>query len=215
MKKILFALSMTTFLVACTTNQETVNENVLVNPNTKTEVELLSPSQVQTQPDEFIQELQTMKDTPFSVNQDKKEDDMQALAKKLRKELRSSGVKVNEVSGQIDLVIPNAVSFENTKKTISGPFSEKLSSVASLLKEYDETMIQIIGYTDDSMPILVGKDASLQKANEVAKFLKERGVASERMITDGAGADNPVANNTTSAGREQNRRIEMTIINLK
>lgn len=215
MKKILFALSMTTFLVACTTNQETVNENVLVNPNWKTEVEVLSPSQVQTQPDEFIQELQTMKDTPSSVNQDKKEDDMQALAKKLRKELRSSGVKVNEVSGQIDLVIPNAVSFENAKKTISGSFSEKLSSIASLLKEYDETMIQIIGYTDDSMPILVGKDASLQKANEVAKFLKEHGVASERIITDGAGADNPVANNTTPAGREQNRRIEMTIINLK
>ena len=119
MKKILFALSMTTFLVACTTNQETVDENVLVNPNWKTEVEVLSPSQVQTQPDEFIQELQTMKDTPSSVNQDKKEDDMQALAKKLRKELRSSGVKVNEVSGQIDLVIPNAVSFENAKNFFS------------------------------------------------------------------------------------------------
>lgn len=215
MKKILFALSMTTFLVACTTNQEKVDENVFVNSNTKTEVEVLSPSQIQMQPDEFIQELQTIKDTPSSINQDKKGDDMQVLAKNLRKELRSSGVKVNEVSGQIDLVIPNAVSFENAKKTISGSFSEKLSSIASLLKEYDETMIQVIGYTDDSMPILAGKELSLQKANEIAKFLKEHGVASERIITDGAGADNPVANNATPTGREQNRRIEMTIINLK
>ena len=44
------------------------DENVFVNSNIKTEVEVLSPSQIQMQPDEFIQELQTIKDTPSSIN---------------------------------------------------------------------------------------------------------------------------------------------------
>lgn len=215
MKKILLLLVTTTFLSACTTTEEKVEENVFVSPNWRTEVEVLSPSQVQTQPDEFIQELQTIKDLPANNNQDNKLDNMQSLAQKLRKELRSSGVKVKEVSGQIDLIIPNAISFGNSQKAISASFTDKLSSVASLLKEYDETMIQIIGYSDDTMPVLVAKELSLQKADVIAKFLQEQGVASERMITDGAGAENPVANNATATGREQNRRVEITLISIR
>ena len=215
MKKIIFALTTTTFLVGCTTTEKNIDENLYVMDPNWTQVEVLSPSQVKTQPDEFIQELQTIKDLPPSASQQKAGDDMQLLAQELRKELRSTGVKVKEVSGQIDLVIPNDISFGQTQKAILPDFSEKLSAVATLLKKYDKTMIQIIGYTDDTLPVLIGKESSSQKANEIAAFLKDHGVESGRIITDGAGSDNPVANNITPSGRAQNRRIEITLISLQ
>ena len=167
MKKILFTLSMTTFLVACTT--QTTEENFFVDSNLTTQVEVIPPSQVKTQPDEFLESLQTIKDIPD--NQVKKGSDIKWLSKKLRKELRSSGIKVNEVDGQIDLIIPNSIAFGNSQRAFLPSFSSHLSSIVSLLKEYDQTMIQIIGYTDDVSPVLAAKELSLKRADEIANFL--------------------------------------------
>ena len=122
---------------------------------------------------------------------------------------------MREVSGQIDLVIFNRISFGNSQKTIQPTFASYLSSIASLLKEYDQTMVQIIGYTDDTYPVLLSRDISLQKADVIANFLKEQGVSASRIITDGAGIENPIATNATVEGREQNRRVEMTLISLQ
>ena len=140
---------------------------------------------------------------------------MDTLAQKLHQELRSTGIQVKQVDGQIDLIFPNKVVFGTSQKDLQPKFEEKLKSVAALLKEYEKTMIQIIGYTDNVGPVLVNQALSLQKADVIANYLETQGVASERIITDGAGPQDPVANNAIAAGREQNRRIEMTLINMQ
>ena len=140
---------------------------------------------------------------------------MDWLAKKLRKELRSTGVQVKEVDGQIDLIIPNEVAFGKNQTKIKTSFVDPLSAIAELLKEYDQTMIQIIGYTDDTGSVLMNKQLSLQKAEAIASFLREKEVLSERIFTDGVGPENPVTTNATVAGREQNRRVEISLIGLQ
>ena len=181
--------------------------------------EVLPVQNIVLQPDEEIQALQSMDtvetslDTPSAPAQDGAYAEW--LAKKLRKELRSTGIQVKEVSGQIDLIIPTKLAFGNNQAKLQTKFTESLENVAKLLKEYNTTMIQIIGYTDNTGPVLVNKEASLKKADIIADYLRGQGISSERIITDGAGADNPVGNNMTAKGRELNRRIEMTLISLQ
>ncbi|MBR6674663.1 MAG: OmpA family protein [Alphaproteobacteria bacterium] len=54
---------------------------------------------------------------------------------------------------------------------------------------------------------------SLRRANAVSNYLRLQGVDGNRIVTDGLGSKNPIASNATSAGREQNRRVEITLIN--
>ena len=212
MKKNLFLLTMTALLSACVQhNSEEVifQEGQPVNFNAETVY--LTAQDIQVQPDEELEALKTIKELPVQKN-DKLYTD--SLSKKLRKELRSTGIQVKETAGQIDLIIPNKLAFGNNQTQFSSKFEEAMNSVVQLLQEYDETMIQIIGYTDDLGSVLANNERSLDKAEKLADFLKKQGVEPARIITDGAGSDNPVATNSTPAGREQNRRIEMTLISL-
>lgn len=213
MKKILFILGMTTCLGACVQHRDDpkfVDEMEIQN----TETVFVAPENIIIQPDEERTALQKMPETPQFTKADTGPY-MDWLAKKLRKELRSSGVQVKEVSGQIDLIIPNKVAFGSNQSKIQNGFQDTMLAIANLLKEYDETMIQVIGYTDNFGAVLTNKEASLKKAELIADFLKGQGILPDRIITDGAGADNPLANNATPAGRELNRRVEITIISLK
>jgi len=55
----------------------------------------------------------------------------------------------------------------------------------------------------------------LKRAQAVATYLQNRGVAANRLSVTGMGPNNPIASNATAAGREQNRRVEITLINLQ
>ena len=210
MKKLLFTLGITTFLVGCVSHQE---ENIQP-ASWNTEVVVVPPENIVTQPDEFREALQKFPEIP-QIDKREAGGYMDWLTKKLRKELRSTGVQVKEVQGQIDLIIPNKVAFGNNQSKIQNGFHDPLSAIAKLLNEYDQTMIQIIAYTDEANSVLANQEVSLQKAEAIAAFLKGQNVLEERIITDGAGADNPVANSATAIGRELNRRIEITLISLQ
>ncbi|MGN0919406.1 MAG: OmpA family protein [Alphaproteobacteria bacterium] len=216
MKKLLFTLGMTTFLVGCVASQEEAPQLSDWNqgPDLKTEVVVVPPENVITQPDEFREALKKFPD-PIQINNTEGGLYMDLLAKKLRKELRSTGVQVREVQGQIDLIIPDKVAFGNNQTKIQTSFQNALLTVTKLLNEYDKTMVQIIGYSDNAGSVLVNKESSLQRAEAIASFLKGHNVHAERIITDGVGPDNPVANNATPAGRQLNRRVEMTLISLQ
>ena len=71
-------------------------------------------------------------------------------------------------------------------------------------------MVQIVGYTDSTGTAAYNNTLSLQRANAVSNYLRLQGVSA---ITDGAGSKNPIASNATAAGREQNRRVEIVLLN--
>ena len=215
MKKTLLSFCMMGVLTACTVN--TQEEQPLVFPEEfYGNVEVVPPENVQTQPDEFREQLQSFPDVPsFQDKKLKSGSYIGGLAKELRKELRKTGVQVKEVDGQIDLIIPDKVAFAGNQTKVQDTFETSMTSIAKLLNKYEQTMIQIIGYTDDSAPVLVNKETSLYKANVIAESLHTYGVDRKRIITEGAGPENPIANNSTLNGREQNRRVEITLISLQ
>ncbi|MEQ4575367.1 MAG: OmpA family protein, partial [Gammaproteobacteria bacterium] len=126
----------------------------------------------------------------------------------LRERTANTGIDVKREGDNITLNLPDGVTFDFGKSTLKPEFYSALNGVASTLKEYNQTMIEVTGHTDS-----VGSDAFNQKlsedrANSVAQYLTAQGVQRERMEVVGAGKRYPIADNSTDAGRAKNRRVE-------
>lgn len=138
---------------------------------------------------------------------------MDVQARKLREELQGTGVQVAQEGPRVYLIMPGNVTFETNEADIRSGFKPVLNSVAKVINEYDKTMVEIVGYTDSTGSAATNNALSLRRANAVSNYLRLQGVDGNRIVTDGLGSKNPIASNDTAAGREQNRRVEITLIN--
>jgi outer membrane protein OmpA-like peptidoglycan-associated protein len=136
----------------------------------------------------------------------------QAFDRALAEEKRRHVLDIERLQdGSIKLDIPSEVSFDFDSAAIKPAFEPSLGKVADILKEYDKTVIHIVGHTDN-----IGSDAynmklSLRRAESVAGFLAERSISRDRLLTEGRGKREPRASNDTAGGRQLNRRVEMII----
>lgn len=137
---------------------------------------------------------------------------MDLQAKALRQELQGTGVSVKTVGEKIVLVMPGNITFSTNSYTIKDSFKPVLTSVSKVLKKYDKTYVQIVGYTDNTGTASINNTLSYNRANAVANYLKLKGVSANRMLIEGKGSKNPIASNSTAAGREKNRRVEITLV---
>ena len=130
----------------------------------------------------------------------------------LRRKLEGTGVRVVRNGDQIELVMPGNITFDLNESSIKPAFSGTLESVALVLMEYDKTIIQIEGHTDSSGSDSYNQLLSERRASSVRDFLLNQGIAPKRTRAVGYGERYPVASNDTAAGREQNRRVELTLV---
>lgn len=131
---------------------------------------------------------------------------------KLREDLKGTGVEVTRTAeGEIKLVAPENVTFATNSSTISSRFTNTLDSIASVLKEYPDSNITVSGHTDSTGNDAINNPLSVNRANSVANYLKQEGIASSRITAVGYGSKQPIASNSTSEGRAQNRRVEIKI----
>ena len=138
---------------------------------------------------------------------------MDVQARKLRQELLNTGVQVQEANGQIYLIMPGNITFDSNDANIKPAFQPVLNSIAKVLNEYRKTMVQVNGYTDSTGSAATNNSLSLMRANSISNYLRLRGVNGNRIVSNGYGSSNPIASNATAAGREQNRRVEIVLIN--
>lgn len=138
---------------------------------------------------------------------------MDIQASRLREELQGTGVQVAQEGGRVYLIMPGNVTFDTNEATIRTGFQPVLNSVAKVINEYDKTMVEIIGYTDNTGSVATNNALSLRRANAVSNYLRLQGVDGNRIVTDGLGSQKPIASNATAQGRAQNRRVEITLIN--
>ena len=138
---------------------------------------------------------------------------MDVQARKLRQELLNTGVQVQEVNGQIYLIMPGNITFDSNDANIKPAFQPVLNSIAKVIDEYDKTMVQVNGYTDSTGSAATNNSLSLMRANSISNYLRLKGVDGSRIVSNGYGSSNPIASNATAAGREQNRRVEIVLIN--
>ena len=138
---------------------------------------------------------------------------MDVQASKLRQELQGTGVQVARDGENVKLIMPNAITFNTNEAVLKLTANPVLDSVAKVAKEYDKTAIQVVGYTDSTGNDAINIPLSQKRANAVSEYLVLRGVNVSRINAFGMGAQNPIASNDTAQGREQNRRVEIYLIN--
>lgn len=139
---------------------------------------------------------------------------MDQQEKELTQRLRASGVSVTRVGNDIILNMPGNVTFATNSSDINAKFYEVLNSVAIVLKEYDKTLIDVTGHTDSTGSDQYNMELSQRRAQSVAGYLIGQGLNGQRFYVVGAGESQPIADNNTPAGREQNRRVEIRLMPL-
>lgn len=132
--------------------------------------------------------------------------------KKLRQATAGTGVDVNRnPDGSINLVMPGAITFDTNKSNIKPNFYATLNKVAQVLTEDNKSGILVTGYTDSTGNDSINLPLSQARANSVANYLAGQGIARTRINAQGLGSANPIADNTTAEGKEQNRRVEIAV----
>jgi outer membrane protein OmpA-like peptidoglycan-associated protein len=133
---------------------------------------------------------------------------------KLRAELERTGVSVTRIGNNITLNMPGNITFPTNGADLNASFYDVLGSVGKVLNEFDKTVIEVAGHTDSTGSAEYNQQLSERRADAVAAYLKTRQVRADRIITVGMGETRPVASNDTAEGRQQNRRVELTLVPL-
>ena len=131
---------------------------------------------------------------------------------KLRQRLEGSGVSVTRVGDNIVLNMPGNVTFQVDRAEIRPDFFNVLSSVAVVLAEYDKTLVDVAGHTDNTGSESYNQALSQRRAQAVASYLQAQGVQPVRLQVTGYGETRPIADNSSEQGRSQNRRVEITLV---
>lgn len=130
----------------------------------------------------------------------------------LRERLQGSGVDVSRQGDNITLNMPGNITFAFNSSNLAPEFYPVLNNVAGVMKEYDQTVVEVAGHTDSIGSDEVNQRLSEQRANAVTQYLVAQGLNPQRFITVGAGKRHPIASNDTEAGRAANRRVEITLV---
>jgi len=131
---------------------------------------------------------------------------------KLRQRLDGTGVSVTRVGDNITLNMPGNVTFAVDSADINASFYDVLDDVALVLNEFEKTFVEVAGHTDSTGSEQYNQSLSERRAGSVSNYLRTRQVLTDRLITVGAGETRPIADNGSAAGRQQNRRVEITIV---
>ncbi len=131
---------------------------------------------------------------------------------KLRAELQGTGVSVTRMGDNITLNMPGNVTFATDSSDLSPAFFDVLASVSEVMTEFDKTVVEVAGHTDSDGSQGYNQSLSERRAGSVAEYLRTQGVIGQRLITIGMGETAPVVGNDTSAGKQINRRVEITMV---
>lgn len=126
-------------------------------------------------------------------------------------QLSGSGVGVARQGDNLILRMPSDVTFATNQSDIDPRFNATLNDVANVLRQYDQSLVDVVGHTDSSGGDAINQPLSERRAVSVANALISQGVQRERLYVAGNSSRNPIVDNGTPQGRAQNRRVEILI----
>jgi len=122
------------------------------------------------------------------------------------------GARIERVGEGIMITFDSGILFDVNKSELRPASEENLAKLSTILKKYEDTNIIVAGHTDADGTEAYNQTLSEQRASSVSGYLAMQQVASGRMTTIGYGETAPVADNTTAAGKQANRRVEVAIM---
>lgn len=130
----------------------------------------------------------------------------------LRQQLDDDRVRITNTGDRLIVTLPQDILFDVDSSTVQPGLRGDLLTVASNLRSYPDSTVQIVGHTDNTGDAMYNQRLSERRANAVADVLMEGGVSFGRLQTFGRGENQPVADNLTEAGKARNRRVEIVIL---
>ncbi|MEM6557344.1 MAG: OmpA family protein, partial [Pseudomonadota bacterium] len=136
---------------------------------------------------------------------------MDKQEEELRRQTEGTGIEVQRVGDQIALTMPSGITFDVNSAAIKGDFYGPLDEVSTTLINYPSTAVDVVGHASSDGPDDYNQALSERRANSVQSYLVNSGVQSVRLQAFGMGETQPVADNSTEAGRIANRRVEILL----
>jgi outer membrane protein OmpA-like peptidoglycan-associated protein len=118
-------------------------------------------------------------------------------------------VVTQTADNQLKLSIPNDISFATGRHDIQPRLMPILDQFAQGLNQQASMEVKIVGHTDNTGSDAINNPLSVNRAQSARDYLVGRGVNANRISIDGRGSREPIADNSSEAGRARNRRIEI------
>lgn len=129
-------------------------------------------------------------------------------------ELRESldgDIGVINTGSELIVRMPQDILFAVDSATVQPGLQADLVTLANSLNSYPNSIVSIVGHTDNTGGAAYNQNLSERRAGAVRSILVSSGVSAGRIVALGAGEDQPIASNLTPEGRAQNRRVDITI----
>ena len=136
-------------------------------------------------------------------------DIMDRQARELEREIE--GAKVERVGEGIQVTFESGLLYDFDSDRLRPEARENLSALARSLNAHPGENVVIVGHTDSVGTIVYNQQLSERRARAAADYLTSQGISRDRIAATGQGETQPVEANTSEAGRQANRRIEVAI----
>jgi outer membrane protein OmpA-like peptidoglycan-associated protein len=136
---------------------------------------------------------------------------LEATARAHQLEQELAELHAQETERGLLMTLPDNVLFEYNKAELKPGAMRNLYPLVTFLRDYPDRTLLIEGHTDSLGSDAYNLELSRSRALAVENFLVLNGISRDRIVTRGYGKDYPVASNTTEAGRQQNRRVDVIV----
>ena len=134
------------------------------------------------------------------------------LERELAAEQARGELNITKLSGNaLKVGIASDATFDFDSAAIKSSAQATYAKIASVLKDYDKTIIHVVGHTDSTGTDAYNQTLSERRASAVASALTANGLNSARLLTEGRGESVPIADNSTKEGQRRNRRVDIVI----
>lgn len=134
-----------------------------------------------------------------------------ATARSQALEQELAALKASNTERGLVMTLQEGVLFEYNKAELKSGAMRSLEPLITFLREHPDRTLLIEGHTDSTGSDSYNLDLSRRRAEVVRDFLASNGISADRIVARGYGESYPVTTNTTEAGRQQNRRVEVVI----
>jgi outer membrane protein OmpA-like peptidoglycan-associated protein len=155
----------------------------------------------------MIQETANIQAEELAAASANAEHDQQTISKQ-EKQLKELNAKQTKRGLVITI---GDVLFSSSKAQLKSGGKHNVQKLATFLDQYPKYRVLVEGYTDSTGNDATNQTLSEERADAVKTALIDKGISSDRILTRGYGKEFPIARNSNSANRQQNRRIEIVL----
>ena len=141
----------------------------------------------------------------------REDDAARAQAKSRELEVALADLKASKTDRGVVITLGDVL-FATGSADLKSGSRQTLDKLSAFLQAYPKREVQIDGYTDNVGSADYNQGLSERRADSVRDALTRMGIARDRILTKGLGESSPVADNDTAGGRQQNRRVEVIVL---